>query len=181
MPEPSGPGATRRRIPHESDNPRENRSGCLIWGAVLGVIVGGMFAAYGLKPILRHYYGEQRIALGQTFEGDARTIRVVHAGTERPEAFQHPAGARDDGYYVTLKITTNKTWSPAITSFAVEFSGVDDWVEAGAAVPSTGASIPFPLGEQRTIYLRFARPVIVGAEPEYLHIASPRVRFELPK
>ncbi|MBA4180483.1 MAG: hypothetical protein C0506_07840 [Anaerolinea sp.] len=181
MPEPTDPGATRRRIPHESDRPRENRSGCLVWGAVLGVVVGGMFAAYGLKPILRHYYGEQRVAVGQTYEGDAKTIRVAGAGSERPEAFQRPAGERDDGYYVILEVTTNKTWLPAVTDFAVEFSGIDDWVEADAAFPSTNGTIPFPLAEQRTIFLRFKRPATVGAEPEYLHIADPRLRIELPE
>ena len=56
MSEPSPPA--RRRIAHKSDKPPEHRTGCLVWGAVLGVVVGGMFAAYGLKPILRHYYGQ---------------------------------------------------------------------------------------------------------------------------
>lgn len=181
MPEPTGPGATRRRIPHESDKPRESRSGCLIWGAVLGVVVGGMFAAYGLKPILRHYYGEQRVAVGQAYEGDAKVIRVVKAGTTPCGDYQPPPNGRDDCYEITLEVTTNKTWAPAVSAFSVEFSGVKDWVEAHLASPSTEGVPPFPLAEQRTIFLRFRRPVTVGAEPEYLHIAEPRVRIALPK
>lgn len=176
------PGATRRRIAHKSDKPAENRSGCLIWGAVLGVVVGGMFAAYGLKPILRHYYGEQRIAAGAAYNGDAKEIRIAEAGSERPARFTPPAGERDDGYYVTLEVTSNKTWAPALADFAVEFSHVDDWVEATASSPAAeSGALPFPLGETRQVTLRFRRPIESGAEPEYLHIADPRVRFELPK
>jgi hypothetical protein len=118
------------------------------------------------------------VAVGQAYEGTRRSS-VAHAGTERPEASSRLAN--EDGYYVTPKSRPTRPGARP-SGFMVEFSGVDDWVEADAS-PSAQAdgTIPFPLAERRKILLWFRRPVTVGAEPEYLHIAEPRVRIALPK
>lgn len=173
MTEPSPPPVTRRRIEHKSDKPAENRSGCLIWGAVLGVVVGGMFAAYGLKPILRHYYGEQKVAVGQTYSGDAKTIRVERVDTSR----DNPTSV------VVLTVVTNKTWAPTADVFSLQYEGVGDWQEASAVRPGSAAKPldgPLPLAEEVSLTLEFPRPPGSGAA-RYLHISDPRVRFELPQ
>ena len=86
-------------------------------------------------------------------------------------------------YYVTVSLVTAKTWAPKAGDFSLELAGVDDWVE-GVAYKGADADGTIPLtlgGVESEITLRFPRPVEASAEPVYLHLASPRVRFELPK
>ncbi|MEO6398546.1 MAG: hypothetical protein ABIP13_08770, partial [Tepidiformaceae bacterium] len=54
----ANPASARRRLESAPDPETKGRKGCLIWGAVLGIVVGATFAFYALPPILRHFYGE---------------------------------------------------------------------------------------------------------------------------
>src|SRR5262245_854065 len=69
--------AVRRRLQSGENPDTKGRSGCLITGAVLGIIFGLTFAFYGLPPILRHYYGEKHVAAGQAYTSGGRSINVV--------------------------------------------------------------------------------------------------------
>jgi hypothetical protein len=83
---------------------------------------------------------------------------------------------------VTLRITTNKTWTPLPADFQLQFEGVSDWVEAAAlAVDHSSATGGLALGEEVQVFLTFPLPASrPDAKPLYLHVSSPRVRFALP-
>lgn len=189
-PDPGSAPRVRRRVSPAESPEAKGRSGCLITGAVLGIIVGATFAFYGLPPILRHFYGEQHVAAGQVFEGDAKTVSVSYVGFDPdPASSEVVAVQRVPGwFYLTLDVTTNKTWRPKVSDFSVQFSGVGDWVEAdrahavgsGGGLDPVDGQLDFPLGERVALFLRFPRPIEAGATPRYLHIAAPLLRFELP-
>lgn len=162
--------------------PREKRTGCLMLGAVLGVVVGLGFAFYGLKPILKHFYGEKTVAVGQAYTGDAKIIRVTYNGASPDPALGGFSSPDPSSYYVTLEVTTNKSWSPKVSDFSVQFAGVGSWPQAVEA-PGASASdtLTFVLGQARILELRIPRPAEKpGAVATYVHIASPRVRIALP-
>ena len=162
------PGRRRRRL-DEPGRDGGNRSGCLMLGAVLGVLVGIMFALYGLPPILRAIYGEETIAAGETYEGDGRVIRVVSVDrVTEPEL-----------YLVTLAITSNKTWDVGRETFQLEISTQDEWIPAMEADGRAETSFDFVLGEPRELLLQFEAPLRVDARPVELHVTDPRLAFEL--
>ncbi len=144
------------------------RKGCLIWGAVLGIVVGGMFAAYGLKPILRHYYGERHIAAGETYQGGGKELRVLSA---RADA---------NIVEVTLAITLTKTWAPEAENFQLEVRQQDDWIEPSASQPTrpVNALANLPVGERVEVVFRFEAPV--NPNPVALHLGEPRLKMDLP-
>lgn len=158
----------RRRL----DQPEEtgNRAGCLFLGAVLGIIVGIMFALYGLPPILRSIYGEESVAMGATFDGDGRVIRVVDV----------TRSAEPARFLVTISAETAKSWDLGPGDAKLEISTQDEWVEALPPDPADPrTSFDFVLGQEREMLLRFPAPTRVDAEPVALHLAHPRVRFDL--
>jgi hypothetical protein len=156
----------RRRL--EQPGEQSNRSGCLLLGAVLGVIVGIMFALYGLPPVLRALYGEESVAAGETYEKDAKALAI--------ESIER----LDDLFVVTMAATTSKTWNLEAEGIGLEVSTQDEWLELlppDANLPAT--SLDFVLGETRTLVLRFPAPARIDARPVALHFADPRVQFEL--
>ena len=162
--------------------PREKRTGCLLLGATLGIVVGLGFAFYGLKPILKHFYGEKTVAVGQAYTGDAKVIRVTYNGAVPDPALGGFPHADPSSYYVTVDMTTNKTWSPKVSDFSVQFAGVGNWPQAVQA-PGAAATdaLTFELGKARIVELRFPRPTDKpNAIATYFHISAPRVRIALP-
>jgi hypothetical protein len=156
----------RRRL--EQPEEQGNRSGCLFLGAILGVIVGIMFALYGLPPILRAIYGEESVAAGRTYDKDAKSLTV--GSVER----------LDDAFVVTMAATTNKTWQLEPDGIKLEITTQDEWLELLPPDPARpDTSLDFVRGEARTLVLRFPAPARVDTRPVALHFADPRVRFEL--
>lgn len=161
-------GPRRRRLELPGEDERGNRSGCLMLGAVLGIIAGIMFALYGLPPILRAIYGEETVSAGEAYAKDAKLLVVE--SVERV----------DDVLVVTLMARSNKTWEPEADGIKLEVSTQDEWLELlppEAGEPET--SLEFALGEARTLVLRFPAPARIDARPIALHLADPRLRFEL--
>jgi hypothetical protein len=148
---------------------------------VLGIIVGATFAFYGLPPILRHYHGEKHITASAEYVGDARTISVVRSDTS-PDPEAASSGAQPGGHFLTLRVTTNKTWTPLPADFQIQFEGVSGWVEAAAlAVDHSSVTGGVALGQEVHVFLTFPLPAAKpDAKPLYLHISNPRVRFALP-
>jgi hypothetical protein len=177
----NSPPPTRRRLASSVDAKSEGRSGCLISGAVLGIIVGATFAFYGLPPILRHYYGEKHIAAGAQYVGDAKTVSVARVDIT-PDPASGPPGEMQGMWFVTVVVTTNKTWSPVPADFEMELTGLSDWVEATAmAVDKSGPGGGIALGDEVRIFLTFPMSASKPeANPRYLHISDPRVRLTLP-
>ncbi len=158
----------RRRLETYTPEDTRGRWGCIGVGAVLGIVIGAMFAFYGLPPILRSIYGEAEVGPGESYSGDAKEIRVAtvqHSGSE---------------VRVTLQARTNKTWRPEAFDFSLELSTGGDWLEAqppSADDPATALS--FELGVRREIALVFVLPPGRAGDPKALHLSSPRVRFDL--
>lgn len=162
------PTPRRRRLETPGED-TGNRAGCLFLGATLGIIVGIMFALYGLPPILRAIYGEEDVAADEAYEGDGRLIRVLRVEREPdPERF-----------VVSLDVTNNKTWDLAPEDFQLEITTEEDWIPALPPGDDPDTSLDFTLGQQRTLVLVFEAPTRVDARPVALHLADPRVRFDL--
>lgn len=174
----------RRRLESGKSEDAKGRSGCLITGAILGIVVGATFAFYGLPPILRHFYGEQHIAAGATYEGDGKVMRVEGLA---PNASGASAGNGGQGWAAQMDVTINKTWGAKASDFSIEFAEGGDWLEATgigldeadlASVTATSIVFDVPkLAEPHKLQLVF--PAHEG-KPKYLHLANPRVRWELP-
>lgn len=173
------PSATRRRVqasPPKAES--EGRAGCLITGALLGIIVGATFAFYGLPPILKHFYGEQHVPAGQAYTGDAKTIRVTSAG------IQAPTGEVGPMMVVELAVETNKTWTLNASDVTLQFPGGGDWQKAESIASAdgltSGPAFEFRPADLATeVRLRvFFKPTHAGA-PTYLHLADPLIRFAL--
>lgn len=179
------PARVRRRLESGGAADTKGRSGCLITGAILGIIVGATFAFYGLPPILKHFYGEQHIASGATYEGDGKVIRVETLNPNPSAA--SPGNGAQQGWIAQLDVIINKTWDAKASDFSIEFAEGGDWLEATAigldqadAPNLTATSIMFDvpkLAEPHKLQLVF--PAHSG-KPKYLHLANPRVRWELP-
>lgn len=172
----------RRRLEQPSAE-KERRTGCLVTGAVLGVLVGIMVGIYALPPILRSIYGETEVAADEFYRGDARIIRVQSAGRASAPLGDASPGTRREDFFVQLTIRSNKTWSLVVTDFSLELEGVKDWIKAAEATTDGEPGLNIPLGEEVTVQLHFIVEVPAGSSAtlaaEALHLANPRVRFAL--
>jgi hypothetical protein len=158
-----------RRRPLESRKQNtEGRNGCIITGAVLGIIFGATFAFYGLPPILRSIYGEEKVAVGQAYDDGSKTIQVEYVRVE-PERVS-----------VGLRVLITESWPVNNSTFSLELSERDEWVQArppAADRPET--SLGLRIGEEREVVLVF--DVAPGdGDPDALHVSGPRIRFALP-
>ena len=146
------------------------------------MVVGATFAFYGLPPILRHFYGETKVAADEFYEGDAKIIRVLRVESVRPDLPDGPSDSVPLSYYVTVSVVAAKTWAPKASDFSLELSGGGDWV-SGVAYKGANpdGAISLKLLEEAEVTIRFPRPIEASTVPRYLHLASPRVRFALPK
>jgi hypothetical protein len=186
--DPAPTARVRRRVEAGRGGDSGGRSGCLLTGALLGIVVGATFAFYGLPPILRHFYGERHVA-GETYDGEAKTVSVTYTGTSPDPAidaaqafFPALSGTPGSGVYVTLNVLTNKTWNPRLTDFSLQFTGPGDWVQADASagIDNAAGRLQFPLTVETVVVFHFPKPIDAGAVPRYLHLADPLIRFELP-
>ncbi len=172
----------RRRLEQPSVE-KERRTGCLVTGAVLGVLVGIMVGLYALPPILRNIYGETKVAAGETYRGDARVIRVESAGRASDPLGEPSPGMRREDFFVELTIRSSKTWELVLTDFTIEVEGVKDWIKAAEATTNGEPGLNIPLAEEVRVQLHFVVevPADSGATllAEALHLANPRVRFAL--
>ena len=66
-----------RRVVIEKPDEKQDRTGCLAVGAILGIVVGIMVGMYALPPILKDIYGESTVEANTTFEGDGRSKPVL--------------------------------------------------------------------------------------------------------
>ena len=172
----------RRRLQQPSAE-KERRSGCLITGAVLGVLVGIMVGLYALPPILRNIYGETRVAFGEVYRGDGKVISLDSA-VRAPDPVGEPSpGMRREDFFVDLTIRSNKTWDPLVTDFTIEIEGVKDWIKAASATTNDAPGLFLPLGEEVNVRLHFVVEVPAASTAslaaEAVHLSDPRLRFAL--
>jgi len=139
----------------------------MAWGAVLGVIFGIMVGLYALPPILKSIYGVDQVALGETWEDGGRTMRVLSV----TQVDRAPAGATA----VQIEVGVAERWQIDGEDFELELADGErvDLVD----VPEGG--FVFEPGSPTGTTLTFARLPGQEAEAAYLHLSSPRVRFDL--
>ncbi|MGE3076716.1 MAG: hypothetical protein AB7N24_21820 [Dehalococcoidia bacterium] len=172
----------RRRIEQPSEE-QAKRSGCLIWGGVLGVLVGIMVGVYALPPILRHYYGETKVAADEFYRGDGKAIRISNLGQASEPLGEAAAGMRREDYFVTVVVVSEDEWQPKVTDFSLEFDELDQWRQAADATSNGEPFTTVPAATETEIELHF----VVEFPPEEadtltpkaLHLSDPRVRFAI--
>ncbi len=185
-----GDDRPKRVLLQDPKEDTKGRGGCLALGGVLGVLFGIMFALYALPPILRHYYGEENVDVGEVYEDEGRTIRVtgVLVGLDPLTIGPNIAGAAgtadEDVVTVVVRTTGWPTDEPREGRYRLEIEGIEDWVNP--LPPITGemtSDPPLAAGEQE-VHLRFAIPPGLTAEtvkPAELHLEDPLVKFVLPE
>lgn len=172
--------AVRRRV-EEPKETTEGRTGCLVAGAVLGVVAGVLFTFFGLPPLLDRFFGETHVGGGEAYEGDAKVIRVTSVGVGAPPEAPATPPAERLVAFVVLSVRTNKTWRPTPSDFRLEIAA-GDRIRSGGPNPAVADSgLDFELGKERTLTLLFELPRKVEIAPRYLHLSDPPVRFELPE
>jgi hypothetical protein len=154
-----------------------------MWGGVLGVLVGIMVGVYALPPILRHYYGEEKVAAGESYRGEGKVIRIDAIGQASDPLGEAAPGMRRFDFFVSVVILTEDEWRPPLTHFAAEFKEIEDWQEADLASSGDEQSILVLAREESEIELHFVVELPLDeAEQltlEALHLSDPRVRFDI--
>jgi hypothetical protein len=173
-----------RRVVLETPSPdRQGRTGCIAAGAIIGVLVGLMVGLYALPPILKSIYGEKKVAVGETFEGDGRIIAVEALGIASEPLGPSTPGMQRHDVSVRLRITNNKTWDATLADWTLEVDGIENWVPAAEATTNGSPGFNPPLGQVSTVELHFVveRPASETSPLRLvaLHLATPRVRFAL--
>lgn len=101
----------RKRIEQPSEETGK-RNTVLVWGAVLGVLAGLMLGVYALPPILRHYYGETKVAADEFYSGEGKLMKVVNIGQVSEPLGEAAAGMRREDYFVSISVVSQETWRP---------------------------------------------------------------------
>ncbi len=172
----------RRRLEQPSEEARK-RSGCLVWGAVLGVLAGLMVGIYALPPILKHYYGETEVAADEFYRGDGKAIRVAEVGRASDPLGEPSAGMRREDIFVAILVVSEDEWRPNVTDFSLELKEVDDWEQAAEATTNGAPGIAVAAGVETRVELHFIievpRDTVENVTPEALHLSDPRVRWAI--
>lgn len=172
----------RRRIEQPTEE-QARRSGCLIWGAVLGVLVGIMAGVYALPPILKHYYGETEVAADEAYRGDGKTVRLLDVTPAREPAGEASAGLSRAEFYAHIEVHSNEPWALKASDFTLEFRELEDWQKATGATVAGQPLVTIIEHHETTIEIHwvveFPPDQIASLTLEALHLSDPRVRFEL--
>lgn len=175
---------TRRRLETEDASQSRIGRGCLIWGGVLGIVVGGMFAAYGLKPILKHFYGEKTVAWSATYSGGGKELSIANVTTSGSGGNDICAPTGSDPAKVTcvaLRVVSDKEWDALNAGdFTLQVSNQHDWLKATSIAGHGMDAVHVTANTPTTVVVHFAAMVGGAAvDPQYLHLTSPRLRFAL--
>lgn len=159
----------RRRLDLPDPAEREGRTGCLVLGAVLGILVGALVAFFVMPRVFDHYFGTADIFEGETYRGDGKVMRL-----ESLQRVPDAQGREYPGLFeAVFVVTANKSWHPQPGDFILELTNAND-------VPGTafGEGVPpLPLGDEVRLVVRFPGTERRDVEPEAVHIAEPDVRF----
>lgn len=173
---------TRRRLETHTGAESGNARGCLIWGGVLGIVVGAAFAFYGLKPILKHFYGETTVAPASTYTGGGRELAVTGVTASATDPSCTPARTDPANIVcIAFHVQSEHDWDGLeVNDFSLEVANQHDWLPATALVTASGGAPQVTANTPVTLSIHF--PAAIGGDaidPEYLHLTSPRLRFAL--
>ena len=160
----SEPPRRRVAIPAEPEPPA-GRGGCLRVAAILGVLVGIPAGLFGIPAAVNFFYGEDEVAPGEAWRGEAVTISVE---TVR-------FGEESSAWTVTLRVRAEEAWTfePEGVELELENGGraALDWPD-GRAPPRLDAGADEPIALTFPWYGG-------GTEPRALRLPDPGVRFRL--
>lgn len=164
-----------RRVVLEKPDEKQDRTGCLAVGAILGIVAGIMIGMYALPPILKGIYGEKEVAAGLRYEGDARTFQVVSTEVI-PDEDGGPSRV-----IVLMDVRSNRSWDATLADWTLEVEHLEDWQRAVSATSNGEPGFIVPLAKDVHLELIFeVEPPIEGDMVlEAIHLANPRLRFEL--
>ncbi len=166
--EPSQP--TRRRVLSQPGKEKvEGRTGCIVTGAVLGVIFGIMFALYALPPILRSIYGEDVVEAGERYETNDRQIGIL--------AWERTTGT--DAIEVRMVVRVEEGWATEPSDWLLVLEGGALVEPRGPRAERPETSMEFGALETREFVLVFPLAPGQSAEPDYVRLSRPKVRFKL--
>lgn len=160
--------APRRRPVSTEPEGAEERSGCLRIAAILGIVIGIPAGVFGLPAALNYFFDEPTVEVGDRYDEDGLKVSVAAVAT---------AEGPPRTVTITLDVTSETPWAPRLADFELELDSGD---RAVAESPEPTLS-PFAEGETGTVTLRFVLTQAGEASPEALHVADPKVRFELPE
>ena len=171
----------RRQIEQPTEE-SQKRSGCLLWGAVLGVLVGIMLGIYALPPILKHYYGETVVGPGETYESGGRRISVISVSHNLARSGSPSDLVRRAAFDVTLIADVNEEWRLPVGAFTLEFEELDQWQSVSSHTDEPLHEILLQPGTTKQFELQFVVETGFGSDkltPKALHLSDPRVKFEI--
>jgi len=168
------PARVRRPVA-ESDEPAESpnlRRGCVVTGAVLGILVGALVAFFVVPPLFDHYFGTADVEFGKRYERDGRAITVMSVD-------EYIAGRDDQTRHVSvvLKVEPGDQWSPDVGGFRLH---LQDGLIVQPLTPEAKAPATFPdfNGEARPFALVYSVPES-DAAPDYIEVPGFRAHFHL--
>ena len=136
----------RKRFSIDQDAAPGNRRGCLVTGAILGVLVGLIVGFFVVPPLINRYFTDNPIQSGQPYKAENAeiTLHKISVGSEILE--------------VELTIDAYSDWNPVHTDFTLKFPDDDVVVTALPVDPNVPlTNLTFLAGQSRTLLLRFPR------------------------
>ena len=135
----------RKRLSIDQDAAPGNRRGCLITGAILGVLAGLIVGLFVVPPLINRYFADNPIQPGQPYEAESAEITLQKASVV------------SEIVEVELTIDAFSDWKPVHTDFTIKFPD-DEVVVALPADPNVPpTNLTFLAGQSRTLLLRFPR------------------------
>ena len=168
----------RRRLEQPSEE-KARRSGCLVWGAVLGVLGGLMLGIYALPPILKHFYGETTVAADEFYREDGKAIRLIEVRRGNGEDSGFTGFQPREDYYARVLVVVEEVWTADRTDFSLEFEGLENW-----DIAEPGDELRFEPGAETEVELHFVVEIpedTEGFAAEALHLSDPPVKFEVAR
>ncbi len=161
--------APRRRPVTDEPEGAGGRPGCLKIAALLGIVIGIPIGVFGLPLALNSIFDEPTIAVDDRYLEEGLRIEVVSVET---------VAGPPRGVLVTIAVLAEEPWAPSLEDFELELVEPDERIAAGSANPRL---TQIAEREETTITLRFSVSRAGSISPEALHVADPKVRFELPE
>ena len=177
----SDPSPPKLRVPVDDARrePDPARTGCLWVGGIVGVLVGIVFVFFGVPPLLNFLFPSETIEVGETYEDDKLSLRVL--SVVRDELEKEPLS--DAAYVIRLSVVAASSWSTHYDNFVLV-------LEDGTEVRSEPLFTRPPLDERPTsakvpqgnsiLELIFSNGEPTLSPPDSLHLEEPPVKFELP-
>lgn len=167
----------RSRRPVQEDAPEgtAGRRGCLLAGALLGIVAGVLVALFVVPPLFDHYFGEATVKAGKVYDGDGKRISVDFVSR-----YEAGRDGKTPFLGVQFRVRSEAAWAPDPGNFVLELEG---GIKIGPVPPVEKIPVMWPqfaAGQERPFELLFELPTGARLEGATVRFRDPKVRFELP-